>query len=146
MSRSKYSIGKATEDLYYKSKKSSDDAAPRSSRSVDSSRSISINRSSDSSEMHELSRKITKLISVVGKLDMRLTRLEAEGKEFTGIKSDLEGIKSQMIINDFAINADDHLNQYLMEIKEQEAIEMAVTDKDIQKGSKKINSRRTNRK
>ncbi len=121
-SRSKYSI-KEISDSHHRNKSSS------------------VNTGID-----DVLRKLNRLTKTVDSIDDRLRKLELESKDTSAIRADVNELKTQMSINDYAINADSHLNQYLMEVKEQEAIEMAVTDRDIEKGSKKINSKRSNRR
>lgn len=132
MSRSHYNIREVSD-------------SHNSHRELHSSRHSSRD-SHNKNENSEIIRKLSKLTDALNKIDKRLTKLEASGKDYDNIKADVDAIKNQIVVNDYAINADSHLNQYLMEVKEQEAIEMAVTSRDIEKGTKKINARRTNRR
>ena len=104
------------------------------------------NYGTESREIRELSDKISRLIRSIEKIDDRVSLLEKSGTGVESIKRDIEDIKGQMAINDFAINSDDHLRDYLIDIKDQEMIEAAVTGREIEKKAEKLNSRRKNRR
>lgn len=124
------------------------DIIPEGRSSSHGSHSIRVkeNHGTESREIRELSDKISRLIRSVEKIDERVMRLEKSGTGVDSIKQDIEDIKSQMAINDFAINSDDHLRGYLMDVKDQEMIEAAVTGREIEKKAEKLNSRRKNRR